>query len=80
MLGSGRNSLVNQQRANTANAQAHGGRRPPRYGAQHAKQYGMQPVWRKSKQQQVDEKVSSLFESYRVIDKEAHAQRVESGF
>ena len=76
MLGSGRNSLTGLPRASTA---AHG-KKPPRYGAQNAKSFGPCPVWRKTKQEQVDSKVSNLFESYRAIDREAHAERAKSGY
>ena len=65
-LGARRNSLG--QRAATAGNVS----RPPRYGAQHEKSYGGPPNWRKSKKQQVDEKVSSLFESYKAIDRAAY--------
>ena len=60
-------------RANTAG----NGTRPQRYGAQRAKNYGPPPVWRKTKNQQVDEKVGKLFEAYRTIDKVAHAHRMQ---
>ena len=43
-----------------------------RYGAQNEKQYGRPPCWRKSKRQQVDEKVGNLFEKSREIDMKAH--------
>ena len=49
-----------------------GGQRPVRYGAQNEKSYGKPPCWRKTKQEQVDNKVGNLFESYRAIDKAAH--------
>ena len=62
------------QRANTANGQKQ------RYGAQHEKQYGPAPVWRKTHKQAVDEKIGKLFESYRKIDMAAHSQRAQSGY
>ena len=51
-----------------------------RYGAQNVKEYGRPPCWRKTKQQQIDEKVGGLFESYRAIDKLAHDQRKTQGY
>ena len=65
-LGAARNTLG--QRAATAGNNT----RPVRYGAQHAKNYGAKPFWRKSKKEQVDAKVGNLFESYRAIDTAAH--------
>lgn len=32
-------------------------------------QYGAAPIWRKTRTQAVDEKVSKLFESYKLIDR-----------
>ena len=34
------------------------------------------PSWRKTKAQKVDEKVEQLFESYRLIDQAAYAQKL----
>ena len=68
---------VNKQRASTA-GHLTGGQRP-RYGSTSTKQYGGPPIWRKSKKEQVDEKVGRLFQSYKAIDQAAWALKVRQG-
>lgn len=52
------------QRANTAGTNE----RSQRYGAFNKKEYGEKPCWRQTKNEQVDQKVTRLFENYKLID------------